>query len=88
MRMIRLSGREATVVKAIGFVEPMLGAEIQDATRMDAEDVTDALNALLAAGFAESIPYCEQVEMAEMPVTSFEINPAYVQEIRAALVRR
>ncbi|MGZ4965881.1 MAG: hypothetical protein ACXWAX_09500 [Chthoniobacterales bacterium] len=86
--MIRLTGREATVVKAMGFAEPMLGAEIQDATRMEAEDVTDTLNSLLSAGFAECIPYREQVEMAEMPVTSFELNPAYVQELRDALIRR
>ena len=88
MRNVRLSGREATVVKAIGFAEPMLGSELLDRTRMEAEDITDALNGLLAAGFAECIPYRDQVEMAEMPVTSFEINPAYVQEIRQALVRR
>lgn len=87
MRYIRLSGREATVVKAIGFAEPMLGAEIQDRTRMEPDDVTDALNGLLAAGFAECIPYRDQIEMAEMPVTAFEINPAYAQQIRAALVR-
>ncbi|MGZ5018851.1 MAG: hypothetical protein ACXWAV_00310 [Chthoniobacterales bacterium] len=86
--MIRLTGREATVVKAMGFAEPMLGAEIQDMTRMEAEDVTDTLNSLLSAGFAECIPYREQVEMAEMPVTSFELNPAYVQELRDALIRR
>ncbi|MGZ4984261.1 MAG: hypothetical protein ACXV9Q_09190, partial [Chthoniobacterales bacterium] len=60
----------------------------QDATRMEAEDVTDTLNSLLSAGFAECIPYREQVEMAEMPVTSFELNPAYVQELRDALIRR
>jgi len=75
------------VVKAIGFAEPMLGAEIQDYTRMEAEDVTDTLNSLLSAGFAESIPYREQIEMADMPVTSFEINPAYVHELRSALIR-
>ena len=31
MRHIKLSGREATVVRAIGFTESMMGAEIQDA---------------------------------------------------------
>ena len=88
MRQIKLTGREATVVKAIGFTEGMLGAEIQDFTRMEPEDVTDTLNSLLSAGFAECIPYQEQVELADMPVISFEINPAYAHELRAALVRR
>ncbi len=87
MRNIKLTGREVTVVKAIGFAEPMLGAEIQDYTRMEPEDVTDTLNSLLSAGFAESIPYREQIELAEMSVTSFEINPAYAHELRAAMIR-
>jgi hypothetical protein len=25
----------------------------------------------------ESIPHCEQIELAEMPVTAFEVNVAY-----------
>jgi 2-polyprenyl-6-methoxyphenol hydroxylase-like FAD-dependent oxidoreductase len=87
MRCIKLTGREATVIRAIGFTETMLGAEIQDFTRMELEDVTDALNGLMAAGFVESIPYFEEVQLAEMPVTAFEINPAYVHEIRQAIQR-
>ena len=70
MRQIKLTGREATVVRAIGFTESMLGAEIQDFTRMECEDVTDTLNSLMAAGFVESIPYTEEIELAEMPVTA------------------
>jgi hypothetical protein len=87
MRAIKLTGREATVMRAIGFTESMLGAEVQDFTRMELEDVTDTLNSLLAAGFVQSIPYYEQVEFAEMPVTAFEVNPAYVHELRRALSR-
>ena len=87
MRQIKLTGREATVLRAIGFTESMLGAEIQDVSRMDAEDITDTINGLISVGFVESIPYCEEIPMAEMPVTSFEVNPAYVHEIRAALLR-
>jgi hypothetical protein len=87
MRMIKLSGREATVVRAIGFTNSMLGAEIQDYVRMESDDVTDALNSLMAAGFVESIPYAEQIDLAEMPVTAFEINPAYTHELKRALIR-
>lgn len=85
--MIKLTGREANVVRAIGFAESMLGAEIQDFTRMQSEDVTDTLNSLISAGFVESIPYTEQVQLAEMPVTAFEINPAYAHQLKQALVR-
>ena len=88
MRNIKLSGREASIVRAIGFAESILGTEIQDTTHMEPEDVTDVLNSLLAAGFIESVPYSEEVQMAEMPVTAFEVNPAYVHELRQALARR
>ena len=88
MRNIRLSGREATVVRAIGFTEAMLGAEIQDCTHMDGEDVTDTLNSLMSAGFVETVPYYEEVQLAEMPVTAFELNPAYAHELKLALYRR
>ena len=88
MRHIKLTGREATIVRAIGFAESMLGAEIQDLARMEVEDVTDTLNGLLAAGFVQSIPYSEEIQLAEMPVTAFEVNPAYTHELREALIRR
>ena len=84
----QLPGREAAVVRAIGFAESMLGVEILDSTRMEPEDVGDTLNGLIAAGFVETIPYAEQVDLAEMPTTAFEVNPAYVHELRVAIARR
>lgn len=51
------------IVRTIGFTEAILGAEIQEATHMDPEDVTDTLNSLMSAGFAESIPYYDEVQM-------------------------
>ncbi len=87
MRQVKLTGREASVVRAIGFAESMLGAEIQDYVRMESDDVTDTLNSLMSAGFVESIPYAEQVQIAEMPVTAFELNPAYTHELKRALIR-
>jgi hypothetical protein len=87
MRCIKLTGREATVVRAIGFTESMLGGEIQDSTRMEMEDVTDILNGLMSAGFIESIPYYEEVQLAEMLVTAFELNPSYVHELKEAIQR-
>jgi hypothetical protein len=88
MRNIKLSGREATVVRAIGFTEAMMGAEIHDYVNMDVEDVTDVLNTLMSAGYVESVPYYDEVQIAEMPVTAFELNPAYVLELKQALYRR
>jgi len=87
MRQVKLTGREASVVRAIGFTKSMLGAEIQDFVRMESEDVTDTLNSLMAAGFVESIPYAEQIQLAEMPVTAFELTPAYTHDLKRALIR-
>ena len=70
MRQIKLTGREATIVRSIGFTESMLGAEIQDSARMELEDMTDTLNGLIAAGFVQSIPYSEAIELAAMPATA------------------
>ena len=87
MRKIKLTGREATLIRAIGFTEAKLGSEIMDYTRMDPEDVTDTLNGLMSVGLLETVPYVEEVGMAEMPVTAFEMNPAYVHELKDALLR-
>jgi len=87
MRQIRLSGREATVVRAIGFAQSVLGAEIQDVTNMEVEDVADTINALIAAGFVDSVPYCEHVGITDIPKMSFELNPAYAQQLRGAIRR-
>ena len=88
MRHIKLSGREASVLRAIGFTQAMMGAEIHDSTNMEADVVTDTLNALMSAGYVESVPYYEEVQIAEMPVTAFEVNPSYVQGLKQALYRR
>ena len=88
MRSIKLTGREATVVKAIGFTEAMLGGELQDSTKMELQDITDTLNGLMSAGFVESVPYKEEIEPAEVMVTAFEVNPGYAHDIRRALSQR
>ena len=88
MRNIKLTGREATVVRAIGFAEAMIGAEVQDHTRMQPDDLTDTLNSLMSAGFVESVPFYDQVELADVLVTAYELNPAYAHELKLALQRR
>lgn len=87
MRRIKLSGRERAVLKAIGFADGALGAEVQQHTQMPPDDLLDVLNALLAAGYTESKPYQEQVALAEMPATNFEVNPGYVHELRESMAR-
>jgi DNA-binding MarR family transcriptional regulator len=64
---LRLSGREAAIVRAIGFAEPIPGSEIQEWTHMELEDITEALNGLLAAGYVESSPFRDKVQGDEIP---------------------
>ena len=84
----------ATLVRAGLPLEESLLAVSQQTEKPRVQSIVHGVRAkvmeghTLAAGFAECVPYREQIEMAEMPVTSFEINPAYVQQIRQALVRR
>ena len=87
MRRIKLSGREQSVLKALGFADGVLGCQLQDHTQMQPEDMTDTLNALLAAGYVESKPYRDQITEAEMSAIEFEVNPGYVHELRTAMLR-
>ena len=88
MRSIKLTGREATVVRAIGFTDAVSGAELEEQTHMDLEDITDTVNSLMSAGFVETVPYYDQIEVAQLATTSFEANPAYAHDLRQALLRR
>ena len=87
MRRIKLSGRERAVLKAVGFADPIPGEEIRDYTQIPLEELTDVLNALLAAGFVESQPYREQITSAELTTTEFEVNPSYVHELKDAMLQ-
>ena len=76
MRRIKLSGRERAVLKALGFAECDARRGHRRITpKLQADDLTDILNALLAAGFVESKPYREQVTPTEMVTIEFEVNP-------------
>jgi len=87
MRQIKLTGRELAVLQALGFTSAVPGSEILNHTNMHADDATDILNALLAAGYVESKPYREQVTPTEMVTFEFEVNPGYVHELKAAMTR-
>ena len=87
MRQIKLSGRERAVIRAVGFAEAVAGDEIRDHTQLPADDLTDILNALLAAGFIESRPYRESIASTDLPVMKFEVNPSYAHELKDAMYR-
>ena len=87
MRRIKVSGRERAVLKAVGFTESVPGEQIREYTQIQPDDLTDVLNALLAAGYLESKPYREQITSVEMATTEFEVNPGYVHELKTAMSR-
>jgi hypothetical protein len=87
MRKIKLSGREAAVVRCIDPTAQTPGLEIRERTHMDLEDLVDIVNGLLDAGFAETHPPSDRVAVEKFDTTLFEINPAYSQELRAATKR-
>jgi hypothetical protein len=85
MKQIRLSGREASVIRALGFGLAVPGAELRDATRLSDEDLADVLNAMMEVGYVESTPFTEKTDAAALLTTEFEVNSAYVHELKAAL---
>jgi len=87
MKNLKFSGREASVIRAIDFATGTLGAEIIVKTRIEAQDVLDILNGLLDAGFIETNPpQQEHVELKAFYHTVWEANPAYIHQMRKALI--
>ena len=87
MRKIKLSGREAAVVRSIDFTANTPGLEIRERTHMEIEDLVDVVNGLMDAGFVETHPPSERVALESFETTMFEVNTAYAQDLRAATRR-
>ncbi len=85
MREIRLSGRERTVIRAIGFGTAVSGEYLLERTGLAPDDLTGTLNGMLSAGFAESTPPLDSLEEDQLASLCFEINPAYSHQLKAAL---
>ena len=60
MKQIRLSGREASVIRSLGFGLAVNGAELLEDTRLAAEDLSDVLSGLMEVGYVESTPFTER----------------------------
>jgi len=87
IRKIKLSGREAAVVRSIDFTANTPGMEIKERTHMDIEDLVDVVNGLMDAGFVETHPPSDHVVPEAFEMTLFEVNPAYAHDLRAATRR-
>ena len=86
-REIKLNGRELGVMRTIGFGLGVPGAEIQERTNIDPEDLCDVLNTLLDIGYLETATMKERVTIEEMPTELFEINPSYASNLKVAMRR-
>ena len=88
MKTLKFSGREASVLRAIDFATGTIGAEILVKTRIEPMDALDILNGLLDVGFIETNPpQQEHVSPRAFYRTLFEVNPAYIHNLREALIR-
>ncbi len=85
MKQIRLSGREASVVRSLGFGLGVNGKELEENVRIEAQDLVDVLNGLMEAGYVECTPFAEQTSVAALANTEYEVNSAYAHELKAAL---
>jgi hypothetical protein len=88
MKKIKLSGREAAVLRAIDFSTGTVGQEIHEKTRIEPEDLTDILNGLMDAGYVETDPPVEKIPADGYESVQFEVNPAYALELRETLKKQ
>jgi hypothetical protein len=89
MKLMHFSGRETAILRAIDFANGTAGDEILVRTRMDAQEALDILNSFLDIGYIETNPFQQtHVERRALYSTMFEVNPAFVHELKKALVRR
>lgn len=85
MRRIKLSGREISLIRVIGFGVGATGNELLEATSYDLPELVDMLNGMMNAGFVVTSPYLLEVAEELFSTTCFEINSAYAHEIRKSL---
>ena len=87
MKQIKLSGRERSVLRYIDFATGSKGEELLENTKLEPEDLVDVLNALMSAGYVEMVPYAEETNVGIVRENTFEANPSYAQQLRAAMSR-
>ena len=87
MKIIKLSGREATVLKAIDFSTGTPGPEVMLRTNLPAEDIVVIVNGLMEVGYVETNPPKEPLSEEDLPHVVLDVNPAFVHDLRVAMRR-
>lgn len=86
-KSIKLSGREAGVLRSIGFGLGVTGEELAERIQMAPEDLVDVLNTLIDAGYAETASMKEHTTLEDFNAETFEINPSYASDLKDAMRR-
>jgi len=88
MRLLKFSGRETAIIRAIDFATGTTGAEILVKTRIEPQEALDILNGLLDVGYIETNPPQQgHVEPKAFYHLMFEVNPAFAHQLKKSLVR-
>ncbi len=87
MKQIKLTGRERSVLRYIDWNLGTKGGELLDCTRLEADDLVDVLNGLMEVGYVEMAPYAAHTDVATFREKTFEVNPGYSLDLRAAMMR-
>jgi len=89
MRDMKFSGREACILRSIDMATGTIGADILLRTRMEAQEALDILNGMLDMGFIETSPDQQtHVQRWALNTTMFEVNPAFVHDLKHALIHK
>ncbi len=87
MRIIKFSGRELAVMRALDFSSGSPGSELLERTHMAASEMVEVLHGLMDAGYVETNPQAESFPAAALEKTVFEVNPGYFQDLKTAIRR-
>lgn len=85
MKQIKLSGRERAVLRYIDWSTGTPGQEIMENTRIEPDDLVDVINGLMEVGYIEMVPYADKTTVETFREKTFEVNPSYALELRAAM---
>lgn len=88
MRRIKLSGREIGMIRIIGFGIGATGEELLETSSYGEEELVDMVNGMMNAGFIVSVPYLLEIAIEDLRTTKFEVNSAYVHELKKAMPAR
>jgi hypothetical protein len=86
-RPVKISGREGSVLRAIGYGLGVPGAELAERMQMDHGELVDVLNALMGTGYVEVASMKETVTLEDFAGEMFEVNPSFVNDLKEALKR-